>query len=94
VNQVCNADDLYRAELAQEIFFMPVALKPNLAETYYATAEFPLLLMQKLFHYNLDAADQKVQQYKDQIDFIRLNAGTDKVPGPVYELTIPASIQY
>jgi hypothetical protein len=93
VGQVCSEDDLYRLELAQEIFFKPVAMKPNLDQTYYATTGLLVLLAQKEFHRNLVIVDTDVRKMNP--NFIPLVAGTQKDnPDPPYEDTISASIQY
>ena len=102
VGDVANGDDLYRAELAQRMFFGPHAMAPNLNETYYPFTDFMLQLAQKSFHDLLtDVSQQYQHQYSLDMPFMPLDVtqAPKLPPSPYpayteYELTIPASIQY
>jgi len=102
VGDVANGDDLYRAELAQRMFFGPHAMAPNLNETYYPFTNLMLQLAQKSFHDLLtDVSQQYQHQYSLDMPFMPLDVtqAPKLPPSPYpayteYELTIPASIQY
>lgn len=84
--QVFTGDDQLRAEVAQQMFFLPWTLPPNLDQTYYAFTD-PLLLQEQMqFHVNLSA----VASDPSLVQFMPLKASTPEG----YALTIPASIQY
>lgn len=87
--QVFNGDDMYRAEMAQAMFFMPSAIQPNLDQTFYAFTDPLLAIEQAKFHLNLLAVsnDPELKQ------FMPLSAAGPADVAP-YTLTIPASIQY
>ena len=100
VGDVANGDDLYRAELAQRLFFGPHAMAPNLNETYYPFTNPFLMLGQRVFHDKLTGVSQ---QFKYGLDKPFMPLDESQAPAPPnspypaytkYELTIPASIQY
>jgi hypothetical protein len=97
VGDVANGDDLYRAELADRLFFGPHAMAPNLNETYYAFTNPVLAADQMFFHDALTAVSQQYQYGLDK-PFMPLDVTqAPEPPDPAYtnyELTIPASIQY
>lgn len=96
VGEIFTGDDLKRASLANEMFFKPWAIKPNLDETLYAFTEPELWAATKQFHTDLeDVAERWIDS-----DFMLLKV-PDKVkkdhPDKVaayYARTIPQSIQY
>jgi hypothetical protein len=85
--QIFTGDDLYRSEMAQQMFFLPWAIEPNLDQTYYSFTDPLLWAVQMGFHANLVAVskDTTLTQY------MPLKASEPDVP---FALTIPASIQY
>jgi hypothetical protein len=97
VADVANGDDLYRAELAQRLFFGPHAMAPNLNETYYAFTNPLLMVVQKVFHDKLTGVSTQYQYGLDK-PFMPLDESQAPAPSDPaytkYELTIPASIQY
>jgi hypothetical protein len=110
VGDVADGDDLFRAELAQKLFFGPHAMPPNLDQTYYPftkydSANVGLMPAQKKFHDDLTAVSKKYEnkngQYSLDAPFQPLTEAQvpdlPDSPYPVYtkfSLTIPASIQY
>ena len=60
VGDVCHPDNLYRAEMAQELFFKSATIMPNLVDTTYAFTTPQLLLAQEKFHSDLRLASRKV----------------------------------
>jgi hypothetical protein len=97
VADVANGDDSYRAQLAQRLFFGPHAMYPNLNETYYASTDPVLMVVQKSFHDKLTEVSTRYQYGLDK-PFMPLNESqAPEPPDPAYtkyEFTIPASIQY
>jgi hypothetical protein len=100
VGDVANGDDLYRAELAQRLFFGPHAMEPNLDQTYYAFTNPALIPWQIAFHYDLTQVSGQYQYGLDK-PFMPLNVNQAPEPPPSsypvytkFALTIPASIQY
>ncbi len=90
VGDVCHPDDLYRAEMAQELFFKSATIWPNLVDTTYAFTIPELLQAQETFHEDLRTASGKVASVMP--NFMPLEApGTDPAK---YSRTISASIQY
>lgn len=87
--QISSGDDRFRAQMAQEMFFKPAAIQPNLDQTYYAFTDPILAAEQIKFHANLVAVSQDVELTQ----FMPLVA-TGPVDSPGYTLTIPQSIQY
>jgi hypothetical protein len=92
--EIFTGDDLYRAEMAQWMFFMPWTLPPNLNETYYAFTDPRLAMAQEQFHANLTAVsgDPKLKQFMPLVPTPLVPERKD-LPPP-YSLSIPASIQY
>lgn len=88
VSDVCNPDDLYRAEMAQELFFKSATIGPNLVDTTYAFTSLNLLRAQIEFHDDLRSASAKVAVVMPR--FMRLEPSTTTP----YSDTISASIQY
>jgi hypothetical protein len=88
VGDVCDPDDLYRAEMAQELFIKTASLPPNLADTMYAFTSQKLLDAQKTFHEELKAASAKVAVVMPSFIQLEPSATTP------YPDTISASIQY
>jgi len=87
--QIFTGDDLYRGELAQEMFFVPWAIQPNLDQTLYPFTDPVLGLAQVKFHVDLT----EVSLDPGLVQFMPLHA--EGAPdAPPYTLTIPASIQY
>jgi hypothetical protein len=93
VGDVCHPDDLYRAEMAQEMFFKSVTIWPNLVDTTYAFTSPVLLAAQQTFHAELRAVSQKVAAVMP--NFMQLETADPKKYSPEeYSVTISASIQY
>lgn len=88
VGDVCDPDDLYRAEMTQALFFQTATLWPNLFDTTYAFTDPTLLQAQNDFH--TDLAEAATQVAAVMPDFMPLQA-TDPAD---YGRTISASIQY
>jgi hypothetical protein len=88
VGELCDPEDLYRTEMAQNMFFGAWTIKPNLNETYYAFASPELLIAQVAFHEELVNVSQQVK--KIMPSFMPLDAQD----GAQYSITLPASIQY
>ncbi len=84
--EIFTGDDLARAAIANEMFFKPWAIKPNLNETYYAFTEPELWAAAGKFHQDLTTVAAK---WADS-NFQPLVA-SEKIP---YCRTIPQSIQY
>ena len=91
VGDVCHADDLYRAEMAQEMFFKSATLPPNLVDTTYAFTSPQLLQAQLKFHADLKLVSGKVASIMP--NFMPLVAEDPSDPAQ-YSRTISASIQY
>jgi len=89
VGDVCHPDDLYRAEMAQELFFKTATIAPNLVETTYAFTSASLLDAQETFHAELKAAAVKVAAVMPNFMPLEVSPGM-KDPSR----TISASIQY
>ena len=94
VGDVCHADDLYRAEMAQEMFFKSATIWPNLYDTTYAFTSPQLLGAQIKFHEDLKTVSDKVA--KIMPNFMPLLPLDPKDPKYLeqYPRTISASIQY
>ena len=88
VSDVCHADDLYRSEMTQELFFKSATLLPNLVDTRYAFTSANLLQAQERFHSDLNQVSAKVAAVMP--NFMPLQV-TDPEK---YSQTISASIQY
>lgn len=88
VGDVCHPDDLYRAEMAQEMFFKSATIWPNLVDTTYAFTSPQLLAAQQTFHEELRQVSKKVAAVMPNFMPLEL-ADPEK-----YSLTISASIQY
>jgi hypothetical protein len=89
VGDVCHPDDLYRAEMAQELFFKTATIAPNLVDTAYAFTSMRLLEAQEKFHADLREAAGKVAEVMP--NFMPLEVSAHQKD---YSLTISASIQY
>lgn len=91
VGDVSSAEDLYRAEMAQEMFFGPHAIFPNLIDTLYPFRNKVLSEAQLFFKAFLKEVSEKFV-YSKETPFMPLFPQThDKSD---YPATIPASIQY
>lgn len=88
VGDVCHPDDLYRAEMAQEMFFKSATIYPNLVDTMYPFTSPSLLQAQVKFHDDLKSVSQQVASVMPNFMPLEL-PDKDK-----YSLTISASIQY
>ncbi len=88
VGDLCTPDDLYRTEMAQEMFFKSSTIPPSLFDTHYAFTSKELLDAQKVFHDDLALAAAKVTEIMD--NFMQLKPDANYA----YSNTIPASIQY
>ncbi len=91
VGDVCAPDDLYRAEMAEEMFFKSATIWPNLFDTTYAFTSPQLLQAQLKFHADLKIVSGKVAAIMP--NFMPLVAEDPKDPAQ-YSRTISASIQY
>lgn len=89
VGDVCPPDDLYRAEMTQELFLKPATIFPNLVDTTYAFTSLPLLQAQEKFHANLRLVAGKVAAVMP--NFMPLEVSKDMAD---YSQTISASVQY
>jgi hypothetical protein len=87
---VATIEDLYRASITQQMFFLPFAITPNLYEVRYAFLDPALYKSQFAFKNNLVAVSTQsgLKQYQP------LQPDDKKVPKVPYERTIPSSIQY
>lgn len=85
---IATVDDLYRASIAQQMFFLPFAIKPNLYETHYAFLDPGLFSSQVAFKENLVAVSKQPQYSK----FQPLQPVDDS--DAAYQLTIASTIQY
>jgi hypothetical protein len=93
VGDVCHPDDLYRAEMAQYMFFRSVTLWPNLVDTTYAFTSPALLQAQQDFHAELRSVSKTVASIMP--NFMPLETADPKKYTPEeYAVTISASIQY
>lgn len=93
VGDVCHPDDLYRAEMAQEMFFKSVTLWPNLVDTTYAFTSPVLLNAQRDFQAELRRVSHTVASVMP--NFMPLETADPKKSTPEeYASTISASIQY
>ena len=94
VGDVCDPDDLYRAEMAEEMFFKSATIWPNLYDTTYAFTSPQLLGAQIKFHEDLKTVSDKVA--KIMPNFMPLLPLDEKDPeySKQYPRTISASIQY
>jgi hypothetical protein len=90
VGDVANGDDLFRSEMAQQLFFGPHAMEPNLNDTFYPFTNPKLSAAQGVFHQRLLEVSKKFK-YSDDTPFMPLVPKADKSD---YYKTIPASIQY
>lgn len=88
VGDVCDPDDLQRAEMAQQMFFKSSTIPPNLIDTGYAFTTPELLAAQGKFHKELQ--DVAAQAKGIMAGFMPLEAATPDA----YPDTISASIQY
>ena len=91
VGDVCDPDDLYRAEMAEEMFFKSATIWPNLIDTTYAFTSPQLLQAQLKFHEDLKLVSTKVASIMP--NFMPLVAKDPSDPAQ-YSQTISASIQY
>ena len=91
VGDVCDSDDLYRAEMAEEMFFKSATIWPNLIDTTYAFTSPQLLQAQLKFHEDLKLVSTKVASIMP--NFMPLVAKDPSDPAQ-YSQTISASIQY
>jgi hypothetical protein len=84
--QICRGDDLLRSAMANEMFFAPSTMAPNLDQTGYAFTDPKLAAAQRKFHADLRAVadDPSLTQFMPLV-------ANDKV---TLRQTIPASIQY
>ncbi|MBT9465348.1 hypothetical protein [Hydrogenophaga sp.] len=89
VGDVCPPDDLYRAEMTQELFLKPATIYPNLVQTTYAFTSLPLLQAQEKFHADLRLVAAKVAAVMP--NFMPLEV-SDTMKD--YSRTISASVQY
>jgi hypothetical protein len=92
VGDVSSGDDLYRSEMAQEMFFGPHAMFPNLRDTLYPFTNKALFQAQNVFKIELEFVSTKFKYAKDT-PFMPLNP-QDGDGKDAYSCTIPASIQY
>jgi len=88
IAQICSGDDLYRAAMANQMFFAPWTMAPNLDQTYYAFTDPLLAQAQVTFHANLKSVDNDPELTR----FMPL-VPPAATPGDI-GATIPASIQY
>jgi hypothetical protein len=91
VGDVCHPDDLFRAEMAQEMFFKSATIWPNLMDTTYAFTSPRLLQAQLKFHDDLKVVSAQVANVMP--NFMPLVA-QDPTNASQYSQTISASIQY
>ena len=89
VGDVCHPDDLYRAEMGQELFFKSATIMPNLVDTTYAFTTPQLLEAQEKFHSDLRLVARKVAAVMP--NFMPLEVSENQKD---YSCTISASIQY
>lgn len=92
VGEIFNGDDMARAAIANEMFFRPTAIPPNLSQTYYAFTQPELWAAAVKFHKDLE---QVAGRWTDP-KFMPLDAGKEDAPGyaETYRRTLPQSIQY
>lgn len=88
VGDVCPPDDLYRAEMTQELFLKSSTLFPNLVDTTYAFTSLPLLQAQEKFHADLREVAAKVHSVMPNFMPLEVPDKDD------YSKTISASVQY
>jgi hypothetical protein len=88
VGDVCDHDDLFRAELAQYLFFTPWGIKPNLNDTTYDFASLALQAASTAFHAGLERASKQALEIMPS--FMPLLPPNDDH----YAVSLPASIQY
>lgn len=88
VGDVCDPDDLYRAEMTQELFLKSATLAPNLVDTTYAFTSPELLKAQEKFHADLRLVAGKVAQVMPNFMPLEVPKTGD------YSQTISASVQY
>jgi len=88
VEDVNDADDLYRVEMAANMFFGAFTMEPNLNDTYYPFASKVLLLAQAAFHEELKLVSEQVATIMPS--FMPLVPKDDNH----YPITLPPSIQY
>jgi hypothetical protein len=99
VGDTANGDDLYRSEMAQQLFSLPHAMKPNLWETLYLFTNPELQVAQGVFKAALYAFSELYQYSKDtpyqplKEEQAKNSLEPNSLLDP-YALTIPASIQY
>ncbi len=91
VSEVCDPDDVYRTEMAQEMFFSAWTMWPNLNDTAYPFTSPELLTTQIRFHSDLKAISDKA--VRAMPNFMPLGSGITK-DNDQYRWTIPSSIQY
>jgi len=84
--QIATGDDLARAAMANEMFFVPWTMAPNLNDTAYAFTDPALAILQVTFHTNLRDVDEDPKLTQ----FMPLRSSDPSG----YAGTIPASIQY
>lgn len=88
VGDVCEIGDLFRAELAQYLFFTPWTIKPNLIDTTYDFASPALQAAVTVFHADLEQASKQALEIMPS--FMPLLPPNDDH----YAVSLPASIQY
>lgn len=88
VGDVCEIGDLFRAELAQWLFFMPWTINPNLSDTTYAFASPALQAAANAFHADLEQAS------KEALAIMPTFMPLLPPNGEHYAVSLPASIQY
>lgn len=91
VGDVCDPDDLYRTEMAQEMFFSAWTMWPNLLDTGYPFTSPDLSTAQRKFHDELEKASVDVAEIMPNFMPLGINVDRDS---DKYCWTIPASIQY
>jgi hypothetical protein len=99
VSDVANGDDLFRAEMGQQLFFMPYAMKPNLWETLHPftdpnLAELDVSFLPPGFHTLLKVCSGQFTYSKDT-PYMPLTV--EQVPpdiGPSIDLGFGQTIKY
>ena len=89
---VVSADDMGRAELANDMVFAVVTMAPNLIETAYAFTDPALIAASAQFREDLKSVAKNVRTIMPE--FMRLEPDADPNKPYPYNLTIPASIQF
>ena len=102
VGDIFTGDDLARADIANEMFFKPTAIPPNLSQTMYAFLDAGLTEAEMEFHKNLGEVAIKWEYVPNETSyFMRLTPDPLIAPSPnpllgdiAYARTLPQSIQY